>query len=101
MTPTKEDVIKHLTQLRNTLAHSLRQPHISPARFNEIREQLVPLDAELHKLGVDTEPTPQMNPAFVGRRQTRRDVHNKKRSKKWSKITMQRFALARSARGDE
>jgi hypothetical protein len=60
----REKVIEHLTQLRNTLAHALTQPHISADRFNEIRAQLLPLDQQLRALGIDLAPTPQMNPNY-------------------------------------
>ena len=64
--PTTEDVIRHLTQLRKTLALSLTQPHISARRFNEIREQLRPLDEQLRNMGVTDLPvTPQMSPSYV------------------------------------
>lgn len=62
---TKDTVIGHLTNLRKTLAHSLTQPHISAKRFNEIRDQLLPLDQQLRDLGVDMAPTPQMAATYV------------------------------------
>jgi len=61
----KDDVIRHLKQIRATLTHALTQPDISVTRFNAIREQLLPLDEELRKLGIDPEPTPQMGHAYV------------------------------------
>lgn len=85
--PTKEDVIRHLTQLRATLAHALTQPNISPKRFNEIREQLAPLDAQLHWLGVDTLPTiPQMQPTYV--RPSRFQLRQHKRAGKFTQRVM-------------
>ena len=64
MNVTKEQVIAHLTTLRKMLAHALTQPNISPKRFNEIREQMLPLDEQLRALGVDFAPTPQMQPTY-------------------------------------
>ena len=60
----KETVIKHLLQLRATIAHMLKQPGISPWRFNDARAQLIPLDEQLRNLGVDLEPLPQAAPAY-------------------------------------
>lgn len=45
--PTKEDAAKYLLQLRKHLVHALQQPNISPKRFNECREQILPLDTQL------------------------------------------------------
>jgi hypothetical protein len=64
MNVDREKVIDHLMQLRATLAHALKQPNIGAKRFNEVREQLLPLDQQLRALGVDLEPTPQMNPSY-------------------------------------
>jgi len=74
----REQVIKHLMQLRKTLVHSLNQPRIGPRRFNEIREQLLPLDAQLRKLGIDDLPvTPQMQPSFVKQSRYERRKHQR------------------------
>lgn len=64
--PKKEDVIKYLMQLRKHLVHALQQPNISPKRFNECREQLLPLDEQLRMLGVTDLPlVPQMSASYV------------------------------------
>lgn len=68
----KSDVIRFLRQMRETLSHALTQPNISPARFNEIRAQILPLDEQLRALGeVDMKVTPQMSPAYT--KQTRHE----------------------------
>lgn len=75
---TMDVVIKHLMQLRKTLVHSLNQPRIGPRRFNEIREQLLPLDEQLRGLGVEDLPiTPQMQPSFVKQSRYQRRKHQR------------------------
>ena len=78
---SKEQVIKHLMQLRATLAHALTQPNISVKRFNEIRDQMLPLDEQLRTLGIDPKVTPQMNPAYV--RLTRHQRRQRQRASKF------------------
>jgi hypothetical protein len=78
--PTKEDVIKMLMQLRKTLAHALTQPNISPKRFNDIREQLLPLDVQLNNLGVELEPAPQQHHVKLTRYQKRKRNRDSKHS---------------------
>lgn len=60
-----DDALRIMMALRAQLVHALAQRNIGAKRFNAIREQLIPLDAELRKLGADLSPTPQMNPAYV------------------------------------
>lgn len=93
----KEQVIKHLTQLRRSLAHSLKQPNISALRFNEIRAQLLPLDEQLRQLGVDPEPTPQMSASYIRqpRAERRRNTHNRKRDNGYEARAMQTIKRAR------
>lgn len=90
MNTTKYDVIRHLQQLRATMAHALTQPNISPKRFNEIREQMLPLDVELHKLGVtDLNPVPQASPLYI--RPTRFQRRQAKRGRSFTE-RMNRYA---------
>jgi hypothetical protein len=80
-TPDHDDVIAVLRQLRTTLAHALRQPNISPIRFNEVRAQLAPLDEQLRNLGVnDFEILPQMMPTYVRPTRHQRRAAAKKRN---------------------
>lgn len=79
--PDREDVVAVLKQLRATLAHALRQPNISPIRFNEVREQLLPLDEQLRNLGVTgLEILPQMAPTYVRPTRHQRRAAAKKRN---------------------
>jgi hypothetical protein len=80
-TPDHDDVIAVLRQLRVTLAHALKQPNISPIRFNEVRAQLAPLDEQLRNLGVnDFEILPQMAPTYVRPTRHQRRAAAKKRN---------------------
>lgn len=79
--PNHDSVVKHLMQLRATMAHALTQPNISAKRFNDIRAQLLPLDDQLRKLGVDLAPTPQMSPNYV--RLSRHDRRQRQRASKF------------------
>jgi hypothetical protein len=77
----REQVIKLLKQTRATLAHALKQPNIGPRRFNDIREQLLPLDEQLRLMGVDDlEVLPQMAATYVRptRHQRRKNMHDRK-----------------------
>lgn len=96
---TPEQVIEHLLQLRATLAHMLRQPNIGAKRFNETREQIMQLDAQLRWLGKDPEVLPQMN--YQGTRPSRRQTHQKKKGKKWSVALMRRVSIERSRRDED
>lgn len=100
MNVSKEDVIKHLQQLRATFVHALTQRNIGAKRFNEIREQLLPLDEQLRNLGVDLEPTPQMQAAYRGHlsRAERRQRHRASKFPSYEQRTMRKIA---AARGDE
>lgn len=79
--PNRDDVIRVLKQLRATLAHALKQANISPARFNEVREQLAPLDEQLRNMGVlDLEVLPQMAPTYIRPTRHQRRAAAKKRN---------------------
>lgn len=72
---TVVSVIQHLQQLRATLAHALQQRNISPRRFNEIREQIVPLDIQLKNLGAEPgEAIPQARANYVNMTRAQRRV---------------------------
>lgn len=96
MSVGKEEVIKHLQQLRATLVHALTQRNIGTKRFNEIREQLLPLDEQLRKLGVDPEPTPQMQAAYRGylSRTERRQRHRASKFPSYEQRTMRKLRSA-------
>lgn len=91
--PDRASVIKVLLQLRTTLAHAIRQPNIGPARFDEIREQLIPLDLQLHDMGVtDVEVLPQLAPTYVKpTRHQRRVTQRKRKSATYSQKTQWRL----------
>jgi hypothetical protein len=94
-TPTVARVIEHLQQLRATLAHALKQPNLSAARFNEIRAQLGPLDDELMKLGVtEFEVLPQMAPTYIrlSRHQRRKRQQHEGRFSSYESKVRQKFA---------
>jgi hypothetical protein len=57
MTPTREDVIRHLKQLRASLAFSMANTG-EAKRYNDARAQLQGLDAQLRVMGIEPEPTP-------------------------------------------
>lgn len=79
--PGLADVVKVLLQLRATLAHTLKQPNVSPTRFNDAREQLAPLDEQLRNLGVtDLDVLPQMAPTYVRPTRHQRRAAAKKRN---------------------
>lgn len=79
--PNRDDVIRVLKQLRATLAHALKQANISPARFNEVRAQLGPLDEQLRNMGVlDLEVLPQMAPTYVRPTRHQRRAMSRKRN---------------------
>lgn len=79
--PDRDDVIGVLKQLRATLAHALKQPNISPIRFNDAREQMLGLDEQLHNMGVtDLEVLPQMAPTYVRPTRHQRRAAAKKRN---------------------
>lgn len=92
----KEQIIEHLLRLRATLAHALTQRNISAKRFNEIREQLLPLDEQLRNLGVDPEPTPQMQAAYRGHlsRAERRQRHRASKFPSYEQRTMRKLRSA-------
>jgi hypothetical protein len=84
-----------LMTLRTQLTHALTQRDISPKKFNDIREQLLPLDEQLRKLGVDVSPTPQMNPNYV--RPTRRQKRNSKQHRSFTDRINLRYGVRRDA----
>lgn len=50
--PSIDDVVKHLRQLRETLAHAIKSGNLRPDRFNDATAQVRALDNELLKLGI-------------------------------------------------
>lgn len=81
MNPTVERTIGLLKQLRATLAHALKQPNISPIRFNDARELMLGLDEQLRNLGVTgLEVLPQMAPTYVRPTRHQRRAAAKKRN---------------------
>lgn len=98
----KQQVIEHLTQLRRSLAHALKQPNISPARFNDIRAQLLPLDEQLRILGVDMEPTPQMSAHhIVLTRKQKRHRNRESKHSTYEQRLMQRIKYKRDLHDDD
>lgn len=90
---TVDEVIRHLKQLRATFAHAIKQSNIGPARFNELREQLLPLDVQLRNLGVtDLEVLPQMAATFVKpTRHQRRMTQRKRKTATYSQQLQRRI----------
>lgn len=74
-----DEVVKTLLALRKQLVHALGMPKISPAKFNDIKQQLVPLNEQLRRMGIDLDPVPQMT--YL--RPTRAQRRDRKRAHKW------------------
>jgi hypothetical protein len=100
MTITVEKTIAYLMELRKHLVHALKNPRISPAQFNDARQQLAGLDVQLRQLGKhDMDVVPQMNPSYT--RPTRAQRRNHMRGQKYNSIERRLALKAQERNRDE